>query len=69
MPLFLPPPSVVDLNTKADELEKKWNILNFVHAIDGKQVRIQCSSNSGSLFYNNKDYFSVVLLAMIDANY
>jgi len=69
MPLFLPDPSEVDLNNKADEFYQKWNFPNCVLAIDGKHVRIQCPSNSGSLFFNYKEYFSVVLLAMVDANY
>ncbi|KAL4104241.1 hypothetical protein QTP88_019550 [Uroleucon formosanum] len=69
MPLFLPDPSKVDLKTKADEFYQKWNFPNCVLAIDGKHVRIQCPSNSGSLFFNYKEYFSIVLLAMVDANY
>ena len=30
---------------------------------------IQCPFNSGSLFYNYKSYFSVVLLAVASADY
>ncbi|KAF0687727.1 protein ANTAGONIST OF LIKE HETEROCHROMATIN PROTEIN 1-like, partial [Aphis craccivora] len=62
-------PTLVDFKTKADEFWTKWNFPNCILAIDGKHVRIRCPNNSGSLFFNHKDYFSTVLLAMVDANY
>lgn len=31
-------------------------------------IRIFSPKNSGSLFCNNKDFFSIVLLAIVDAN-
>ena len=42
---------------------------NCLGAIDGKHVRIRKPRMSGSLFHNYKNYFSVVLLAIADANY
>jgi len=38
-------------------------------AIDGKHIHIRSPSNTGTLFYNYKDYFFLVILAMVDANY
>ena len=42
---------------------------NCIGAIDGKHIMIQCLSNSGSLFFNYKSYFSIVLLAVALADY
>lgn len=69
MPIFLPDLSTIDLNKKASEFCTKWNFPNCVLAIDGKHVRIRCPEKTGSLFFNYKDYFSIVMLAMVDANY
>ena len=53
----------------ADEFYEQWNIPNCIEAIDGKHVMIQCPFNSGSLFYNYKSYFSIILLAVASADH
>ena len=53
----------------ADEFSDRWNFPNCIGTIDGKHVMIQCPFNPGSLFYNYKPYFSIVILAVASADY
>nr|CAH7722712.1 unnamed protein product [Callosobruchus chinensis]CAH7767351.1 unnamed protein product [Callosobruchus chinensis] len=37
--------------------------------MDGKHVMLQAGWNSGTDYYNYKNYFSIVLFALVDADY
>ena len=67
--IHMPVPSEVEWQTIADDFFVRWNFLNCIGAIDGKHIMIQCPSNSGSLFFNYKSYFSIVLLVVASADY
>ena len=53
----------------AAEFEAKWNYPCCIGAIDGKHIAIQQPSYTGSKFFNYKHFFSVLLVALVDANY
>ena len=53
----------------ARNFKEQWDYPNCIGAIDGKHILILCPDHSGSLYYNYKGTYSVVLMAMVDANY
>lgn len=53
----------------AHQFHQRWNLPNCGGAIDGKHVRITPPANSGSFYYNYKGFFSVILMAIVNANY
>ena len=67
--IHMPVPSEVEWESIAEDFFVRWNFPNCIGAIDGKHIMIQCPVNSGSLFYNYKSYFSIVLLAVTSADY
>ena len=50
-------------------LRNRWNFHNACGAIDGKHVPIRCPRESGSFYFNYKGFYSIILLALVDAKY
>ena len=68
-PTELPQLTEEEWKTKAEEFYSLWHFPNCIGANNGKHTEIQAPHNSGSLSLNYIKTFSVVLLALVDANY
>lgn len=68
-PLHMSAKSEEDWKEIAKQFYLRTNFPNCIGAIDGKHIRLQKPFNSGSLFFNYKNFFSIVLLAIVDADY
>lgn len=52
----------------ANNFEELWSLPYVIRAIDGKQIAMECPKQPGLFCYNYKQFFSLVLLAICDAN-
>ncbi|XP_052739427.1 uncharacterized protein LOC128198369 [Bicyclus anynana] len=67
-PQEMPEPSEELWLEIAKRYYKKTNYPNCIGSIDGKHIRIRKPPKSGSNYFNYKKFFSIVLLAVADAN-
>ncbi|PNF40094.1 hypothetical protein B7P43_G10715, partial [Cryptotermes secundus] len=65
--LIMPSPTEEQLPIIANTYLSTWNFPNCVGSIDGKHIRIRAPKNSGSTFFNYKEFYSIVMLAVVDA--
>ena len=66
---YMPVPDINHWHRSEQGFCTKWNFPNCIGAIDGKHVVMQAPNKSGSLYYNYKGTFSVVLMAIVDPWY
>ena len=67
-PTQLKPPTEDDWKEIEYKFCTKWNFPNCLGALDGKHIVITAPWNSGSMYFNYKGTFSLVLMALVDAD-
>lgn len=53
----------------ADGFMQRWQFPHTCGALDGKHIVLRKPANSGSIFFNYKNCFSIVLMALVDSTY
>ena len=54
---------------QAEGFADRWNFPHCLGAVDGKHVKVQAPFTSGSLYYNYKGWFSIILLGIVGFDY
>ena len=68
-PIYMAPPTENDWWQIEHRFSTRWNFPNCIGVLDGKHIMMRAPPNSSSMFYNYKGYFSIILMALVDADY
>lgn len=68
-PLFLPVPTKEIWESSAEQYSRLWQFPNCIGSIDGKHVTIKCPRKTGSNHFCYLKKFSIVLMAIVSADY
>ena len=53
----------------SDKFHQKWNFPHTCGALNGKHIAYKCPPKSGSQNFNYRGFYSVALMAFVDADY
>ncbi|KAK8769527.1 hypothetical protein V5799_014007 [Amblyomma americanum] len=68
-PLYMKPPTESEWRDIAAGFWHQWQFPNCLGAVDGKHVNIKRPKKSGSLYFNYKGTYSIVLMAVVDSRF
>uniref|UniRef100_A0A6P7HI19 Uncharacterized protein LOC114349058 n=1 Tax=Diabrotica virgifera virgifera TaxID=50390 RepID=A0A6P7HI19_DIAVI len=68
-PIYLSEPTTEIWQKSADDFLNMWQFPNCIGSLDGKHVTIKCPGKTGSNHFCYLKKFSIVLMAIVDANY
>lgn len=68
-PIVMQQPTEERWKEIAKDFQTYWHFPNCLGALDGKHVNLICPINAGSTYFNYKKDHSIVLLALVDAQY
>ena len=68
-PIYLAEPTKEQWMDIERKFSVRWQFSNCLGAIDGKHMQIRAPPLSSTIFYNYKGTYSIVLLAIVDAEY
>ncbi|XP_046407497.1 protein ALP1-like [Ischnura elegans] len=63
------PNTAAEWEVIAQDFQKFWNFPHCMGALDGKHINFRAARADGSTFFNYKHAHSIILMALVDANY
>nr|CAI5838182.1 unnamed protein product [Callosobruchus analis] len=67
--IYLPEPSTEIWKESPWNFEELWTFPNCTGSLDGKHITIKCPNKTGSNYFCYLHKISVVLMAIVDADY
>ena len=66
-PYLAPPSTEKEWLEMPKQFEEDWDMSHVIGCIDGKHIKVEYPKLRGTLYYNYKGFYSIVLMAICDA--